>query len=126
MHLAAGREVRVAMGAGNGYRVDVTALQSTVRQLRSIADELDTPRSSARYDTAIPHGALGTGFAGASRLADKHDEMRDWLGSMIAELQGFIERYSGETKSAADAYEEQEHRTQQDFFSAGAGAGGAA
>ncbi|RAG83549.1 hypothetical protein DN069_21770 [Streptacidiphilus pinicola] len=112
------------MGAGNGYRVDVTALQATVRQLRSIADDLDTPRTSARYDTAIPHGTLGSGFAGATALADKHDELRDWLGSMIAELQGFIERYSGETKSAADAYEEQEHRTQQDFFSAAASAGG--
>ncbi|WP_042435069.1 hypothetical protein [Streptacidiphilus anmyonensis] len=111
------------MGSGNGYRVDVTALQSTVRQLRAIADGLDTARSSARYDTAIPQGTLGTGFAGAAALAEKHDEMRDWLGSMIAELQGFIEQYSGETRSAAEAYEEQEHRTQQDFFSAAASAG---
>lgn len=109
------------MGAGNGgYSVDVAALQSTVRQLRTIADSLDTPRTSARYDTAIPDGTLGSGFAGAEALADKHDEIRDWLGSMIAELQGFIEQYSGETKSAAEAYAEQEHRTQQDFFSAAA------
>ncbi|WP_042373850.1 hypothetical protein [Streptacidiphilus neutrinimicus] len=112
------------MAFGNGYRVDVSALQSTVRQLRAVADGLDTAKASARYDTSIPHGALGTGFAGAAALADKHDEMRDWLGSMIAELQGFIEQYSGETKSAAEAYEEQEHRTRQDFFSAaGSGSG---
>ncbi|MEY9875878.1 hypothetical protein ABH931_005385 [Streptacidiphilus sp. MAP12-33] len=111
------------MGAGTGgYRVDVTALESTVRQLRAVADSLDAPRAAARYDTAIPAGSLGSGFDGASALAGKHDEMRDWLGSMIAELQGFIEQYSGEAKSAAEAYAEQEHRTRQDFFSATAGA----
>ena len=114
------------MGSGNGYHVDVTALQSTVRQLRAVADGLYTAKASACYDTAIPQGTLGSGFAGAAALADKHDEMRDWLGSMIAELQGFIEQYSGETRSAAEAYAEQEHRTQQDFFSATAAASGGA
>jgi hypothetical protein len=86
---------------------------------------LDTPHTSALRHRH-PHGTLGTGFAGAAALADKHDEMRDWLSSMIAEIQGFIERYSSETKSAADAYQEQEHRTQQDFFSAASAGGGPA
>jgi hypothetical protein len=110
-------------GAGDGYRVDIGALSETVRRLRTVADSLNAPRTSARYDTAIAPGALGSGFAGAETLADKHDEMRDWIGSMIAELQGFIEQYSGETRSAADAYAEQEHRTRQDFFSAAGSAG---
>jgi hypothetical protein len=107
---------------GSGYSVNVDALQSTVRQLRCLADSLETPRASARYDTAIPAGILGHGFAGAEALSDKHDEMRDWLESTIGELQGFIERYGSQTKQAADAYAEQELRTRQDLFSSAGGA----
>ncbi|MEZ0066551.1 hypothetical protein ABIA32_002563 [Streptacidiphilus sp. MAP12-20] len=104
-------------GAGTGYSVDIEALQATVRQLRVLADSLENPRANARYDTTIPAGMLGRGFAGAEALTDKHNEMRDWLESMIGELQGFIERYGGQTQRAVQAYAEQERRTKQDFFS---------
>lgn len=102
-----------------GYEVDVEQLEATVRQLRAVADSLDHPKSSTRYDTTVPPGMLGRGFDGAASLTVQHGAMQDWLEGVIGQLQGFINTHADQTKQVADAYSEQERQTRQDLFSAG-------
>jgi uncharacterized protein YukE len=101
------------------FEVDVQQLQATVTELRTIAVSLDQPKSSARYKTTIAAGVLGQGFAGAGSLTQQHNEMAQWLESMIGALQSFIDTYGGQTKQAADTYTATEDQTRQDFFAGG-------
>lgn len=103
----------------DGYRVDIDALSYTVRRLRSVADSLEHPKSSARYDTTVPPGMLGSNFDGAASLTVQHGEMQNWLEDIIGQLQGFINAHADRTKRAADGYDDQEQQTRQDLFSAG-------
>jgi uncharacterized protein YukE len=103
----------------SGYEVDIDQLQATVAKLRGIADSLEQPKSSARYDTTIAGGVLGQGFTGAGSLTEQHNEMAQWLESMIGALQSFIDTYGTQTKQAADTYTSTEDQTRQDFFSSG-------
>ncbi|MEY9937014.1 hypothetical protein [Streptacidiphilus sp. MAP5-3] len=102
-----------------GYEVNLDQLEVVVRGLRAVADSLEHPKSSARYDTTVPPGMLGTGFDGAASLTTQHGTMQDWLEGVIGQLQDFINTHAGQTKQAADAYGEQEYQTKQDLYSAG-------
>lgn len=104
---------------GTGYKVDVAALQETVTKLRNLAADLSSTQGTAKYNTTLAAGSLGTSFEGATSLLSAHDNMQAWLAEMIGNLQQLIDDYSGKTQQAADNYQQQETVTKQDLYSNG-------
>jgi hypothetical protein len=96
---------------GNGYRVDLSALDEVIKKLNQVVDGMSGPKSRARYETNIPAHWLGTDFAEAMDLHKAHDATKSNIEGYIEKLQQLIVKYSSNTAQVRRNYDDQEQRT---------------
>jgi hypothetical protein len=99
----------------DGYRVDLSALEATITELRRIEADLDHPQQKAKYDTSLTQRQLGNGFGEATTLYEAHDKMAKSVHAMIAQLQGFVRDFGNNAKTAHQNYSNHERDTAADM-----------
>jgi hypothetical protein len=97
---------------GNGYKVDLSALDEVIKKLNNVVDGMGSPKTCAKYETNIPTGWFGTAdFQEAHGLQKEHDNVKGNIEGYIDKLQGLIVKFSSDTAQVRKNYDEQEQRT---------------
>ncbi|MYT29001.1 MULTISPECIES: hypothetical protein [unclassified Streptomyces] len=102
--------------ANEQYRVDLSALEDTIRKLNGILKDLGGAHSDAQYKTSLSPNALGTGSAGvnfveAEKLHKAHTEMKNAIEGIIGHLHAVTDKFGTKTKKVHGNYQNQEADT---------------
>ncbi|MFC4497668.1 hypothetical protein ACFPA8_26410 [Streptomyces ovatisporus] len=90
-------------------RVDLSELEETVRKLRRITTAMGESVTKSKYNTYLPGGALGKGFAEESDLTSAHEKMKRHMEDVIDYLNEVIDDFGTKTKNAHGNYQNAEH-----------------
>ncbi|ANZ15954.1 hypothetical protein ACH4YO_36520 [Streptomyces noursei] len=95
------------------YRVDLSALEETVRKLNGILKDLGNARSDTQYKTSLSPNALGADAAGASflearKLTNAHADMKNSIESIVQHLHEVMDKFGAKTKKVHGNYQNQE------------------
>ncbi|QHC25165.1 hypothetical protein [Streptomyces sp. GS7] len=98
------------------YRVDLSALEDTVRKLNSILKDLGNAHSDSRYKTSLSQNALGADAAGATflearKLTNAHADMKGAIESIVGHLHDVMNTFGTKTKKVHGHYQNQEAET---------------
>ncbi|MDT0378824.1 hypothetical protein RM572_08555 [Streptomyces sp. DSM 42041] len=97
---------------GNGYKVDLSALDEVIKKLNQVVDGMGSPKTCARYETNIPTGWFGNAdFKEAEGLRTTHDGVKSDIEGYIDSLQGLIVKFSSDAAQVRRNYDDQEQRT---------------
>lgn len=95
--------------ASGELKVDLSALEGVVAQLNQVISNLGNTTSSARYQTYLPDGALGSAnFTEANNLHFAHTEMKQHLEDIVTHIHGLADDFGTKTKKTHGAYQDQE------------------
>lgn len=104
----------------NGYKVDLSALDEVIKKLNQVADDMGgRTKTTAKYETYLPKGWLGTGFQEADDLHHAHSEVKSNIEGYIDALHRLIQQFGSDAGKARKNYDEQEQRTQKSVSSDG-------
>jgi hypothetical protein len=90
-------------------RVDLSELEETVRKLRRITTAMGESVTKSKYNTYLPKGALGAGFAEENDITAAHDKMKRHMEDVIDYLNEVIDDFGTKTKNAHGKYQNAEH-----------------
>ncbi|MER6052564.1 hypothetical protein K2224_34385 (plasmid) [Streptomyces sp. BHT-5-2] len=98
------------------YRVDLSALEDTIRKLNGILRDLGSAHSDARYKTSLSSNALGTSvgaheFKEANTLNQAHTQMKNAIESIVEHLHEVTNEFGTKTKKVHGNYQNQEADT---------------
>ncbi|MGW3120319.1 hypothetical protein ACWDBW_24780 [Streptomyces sp. NPDC001107] len=99
----------------DGMRVDLSALDDTIRRLWRLLDDMDKAGTTSKYNTEIPENAFGLAsgdscvFHEAAELHASHSEMKTKIEGIIQKLHGLIHDFSTKTSQVRDKYNNEEH-----------------
>ncbi|GGW88314.1 hypothetical protein [Streptomyces noursei] len=98
------------------YRVDLSALEETMRKLNGILKDLGNAHSDARYKTSLSSNALGTSvgsheFKEARQLTEAHTQMKNAIESIVQHLHDVTNEFGTKTKKVHGNYQNQEADT---------------
>lgn len=97
-------------GAAVGeMRVDLSELEETVRKLNRVTTAMGESVGKSKYNTYLPKGALGAGFAEQTDLDAAHDSMKTHIEDIVKFLNEVIEDFGTKTKNAHGKYQNAEH-----------------
>ncbi|WP_420035849.1 hypothetical protein ACN2WE_29620 [Streptomyces sp. cg28] len=102
--------------AGDGYKVDLSALDNVIKKLNGIIGDLGKTGQDTKHKTVLPAGALGLGscdapFQEADDLSTAHDDMKKYLESVVYHLEEVMDDFGAKTKRAHGAYQDAEADT---------------
>ncbi|WP_327671992.1 MULTISPECIES: hypothetical protein [unclassified Streptomyces] len=112
--------------AGDGYKVDLSALDQVIRKLNGIIGDLGKANGDTKSNTYLPPSSLGASVAGqcttsgstsggrfeeAEALTSAHAEMKDYLESVVDHLESVMDDFGTKTKKAHGAYQDAEADT---------------
>ncbi|MER5947727.1 hypothetical protein ABT127_16865 [Streptomyces sp. NPDC001904] len=97
--------------AGDGYKVDLSALDQVIKKLNGVIGDLGKTSADTKHNTYLPKGALGTGFDEAQKLSSAHDEMKTYLEAVVDHLESVMDDFGTKTKKAHGAYQDAEADT---------------
>ncbi|MFZ3560237.1 MULTISPECIES: hypothetical protein [unclassified Streptomyces] len=102
--------------AGDGYKVDLSALDQVIRKLNAVIGDLGKANADTEHRTYLPAGALGRSVGGhrfeeAEELSKAHSEMREYLKEVVRHLESVMDDFGGKTKKAHGAYQDAEADT---------------
>jgi hypothetical protein len=97
--------------AGDGYKVDLSALDQVIRKLNGVIGDLGKANADTKHNTYLPKGALGSGFDEAEELSRAHDEMKTHLEEVVDHLESVMDDFGTKTKKAHGAYQDAEADT---------------
>ncbi|MFJ9128812.1 hypothetical protein ACIRJS_32395 [Streptomyces sp. NPDC102340] len=97
--------------AGDGYKVDLSALDNVIKKLNGVIGDLGKANTDTKHRTYLPKGALGTGFDEAEKLTAAHDEMKTYLEAVVDHLESVMDDFGTKTKKAHGAYQDAEADT---------------
>ncbi|MFI5657890.1 hypothetical protein [Streptomyces sp. NPDC051684] len=97
--------------AGDGYKVDLSALDQVIRKLNGVIGDLGKANADTKHRTYLPKGALGAGFDEAHQLGAAHDEMKTHLEEVVDHLEKVMDDFGTKTKKAHGAYQDAEADT---------------
>ncbi|MEZ0065749.1 uncharacterized protein YukE [Streptacidiphilus sp. MAP12-20] len=90
---------------GDGYQVDLSYLQDTLKKLQGVVDGMDTTCGVANYQTNLNRSQFGgDAFVEAGTLYSAHDNMKTQLNGMISTLQQMIQEFKDKTGHTHDQY----------------------
>ena len=98
---------------GDGYKVDLSALDEVIKRLNRVVDDMGGPHTCAKYETYLPQGWLGKGFNEESDLRGAHSGMKDAIEGYIKQLQGLINQFSSNASQVRRNYDDQEQKNKQ-------------
>ncbi|WP_399085029.1 hypothetical protein ACGH2B_05660 [Streptomyces sp. BBFR2] len=101
---------------GDQYRVDLGALEDTVRKLNGIIKDLGNAHADTRYKTSLSPNALGADAPGASflearKLTNAHTEMKTHIEEVVQHLNDVMDKFGTNTRKAHGNYQDQESQT---------------
>ncbi|MFD9815972.1 hypothetical protein [Streptomyces sp. NPDC059080] len=101
---------------GDQYRVDLSALEDTVRKLNVILKDLGNAHADTRYKTSLSPNALGGDAPGATflearKLTNAHTEMKTHIEGIVAHLNKVMDTFGTNTRKAHGNYQNQEAET---------------
>ncbi|MET8475340.1 hypothetical protein ABZY90_28405 [Streptomyces sp. NPDC006422] len=97
--------------AGDGYKVDLSALDNVIRKLNGVIGDLGKASTDTKHKTYLPKGALGVGFDEAEKLTAAHDDMKKYLEDVVTHLESVMDDFGTKTKRAHGAYQDAEADT---------------
>ncbi|MFD8565959.1 hypothetical protein [Streptomyces sp. NPDC057694] len=98
--------------AGDGYKVDLSALDNVIKKVNGIIADLGKTSEDTRSKTYLPSGALGgAGFGEAVKLTAAHDDMKGSLEDVVRHLESVMDEFGAKTKRAHGAYQDAEADT---------------
>lgn len=97
--------------AGDGYKVDLSALDNVIRKLNGVIGDLGKASADTKHKTYLPKGALGVGFDEAEKLTAAHDDMKNYLEDVVKHLESVMDDFGAKTKRAHGAYQDAEADT---------------
>ncbi|MFJ9088368.1 hypothetical protein ACIRL3_38755 [Streptomyces sp. NPDC102384] len=97
--------------AGDGYKVDLSALDQVIRKLNGVIGDLGKANADTKHRTYLPKGALGAGFDEAEKLTAAHDDMKTYLEDVVDHLESVMDDFGTKTKRAHGAYQDAEADT---------------
>ncbi|MHB9758401.1 hypothetical protein ACYBSK_28815 [Streptomyces sp. BYX5S] len=102
--------------AGDGYKVDLSALDQVIRKLNGVIGDLGKANADTEHNTHLPPGALGRSvgahkFHEAEDLAQAHSDMRTYLKDVVRHLEEVMDDFGAKTKRAHGAYQDAEADT---------------
>ncbi|WP_018532888.1 MULTISPECIES: hypothetical protein [unclassified Streptomyces] len=103
--------------AGDGYKVDLSALDNAIKKLNGIIADLGKTGQDTKHKTVLPSGALGFSptcdapFKEAEDLSKAHDDMKTYLESVVHHLEEVMDDFGAKTKRAHGAYQDAEADT---------------
>lgn len=96
---------------GNGYKVDLSALDEVIKKLNQVVDDIGAgPKTKAKYETSLVEGWLGKGFVEEVDVRVEHDEMKTQIESYVDRLQNLIVKFSSDTDQVKRNYDEREQQ----------------
>ncbi|MFI1199843.1 hypothetical protein ACH4VR_10350 [Streptomyces sp. NPDC020883] len=98
------------------YRVDLSALEDTIRKLNGILKDLGNAHSDARYKTSLSRNALGADVGGhqfveSGKLNEAHTQMKNAIESIVEHLHDVTNEFGTKTKKVHGNYQNQEAET---------------
>ncbi|MCB5909310.1 hypothetical protein [Streptomyces pinistramenti] len=101
---------------GEQYRVDLSALEDTIRKLNGILKDLGNTHADTRYKTSLSASALGADAPGASflearKLTQAHTEMKTHIEEVVQHLNEVMDKFGSNTRKAHGNYQNQEAET---------------
>lgn len=98
------------------YRVDLSALEETIRKLNGILKDLGNAHADSRYKTSMSPNALGADAAGASfiearKLTNAHTDMKNAIESIVGHLHDVTDKFGTKTRKVHGNYQNQEADT---------------
>lgn len=98
---------------GDQYRVDLSALEETVKKLNGVMRDMGSANTCAKYQTALSPRALGTDangvtFQEAHELTGAHETVKRHIEEIVEHLNEVISDFGGKTKKTRDTYQNQE------------------
>jgi hypothetical protein len=95
----------------SGYKVDLSALDEVIKKLNRVVDDMGGPHTCAKYETYLPPGWLGKGFAEEDEFRVSHGFTKGKIEGYIKRLQGLINEFSSNTSQVRRNYDDQEQKT---------------
>lgn len=95
----------------SGYKVDLSALDEVIKKLNRVVDDMGGPHTCAKYETYLPAGWLGKGFAEEDGFRGAHAGVKSDIEGYIKQLQGLINQFSSNASQVRRNYDDQEHKT---------------
>ncbi|MFG2227149.1 hypothetical protein [Streptomyces sp. NPDC048644] len=101
---------------GEQYRVDLSALEDTVRKLNGVLKDLGNAHADTRYKTSLSPSALGADAPGATflearKLTQAHTEMKTHIEEVVQHLNEVMDKFGSNTRKAHGNYQNQEAET---------------
>ncbi|UNO39651.1 hypothetical protein [Streptomyces sp. MST-110588] len=95
------------------YRVDLSALDETVKKLNSVLKDLGNAHADTRYKTSLSPNALGADAPGATflearKLTKAHEVMKQHIEEIVQHLHEVMDKFGNKTKKAHGHYQNQE------------------
>lgn len=98
---------------GDGYKVDLSALDEVIKRLNRVVDDMGGPHTCAKYETYLPAGWLGKGFNEENDLRAAHSGMKGAIEGYIKQVQGLINQFSSNASQVRRNYDDQEQKNKQ-------------
>ncbi|MFH8570671.1 hypothetical protein [Streptomyces sp. NPDC017993] len=101
---------------GEQYRVDLSALEETIRKLNNVLKDLGNANADTRYKTSLSPNALGADAPGANfleaqKLTDAHKQMKTHIEEVVQHLHDVTDEFGTKTKKVHGNYQNQEADT---------------
>ncbi|MFI7104290.1 hypothetical protein ACIBK8_33745 [Streptomyces sp. NPDC050161] len=101
---------------GEQYRVDLSALEDTIRKLNSVLKDLGNANADTRYKTSLSANALGADAPGASflearKLTEAHSKMKAHIEEVVQHLHDVTDQFGTNTRKVHGNYQNQEAET---------------
>ncbi|MFF4601164.1 hypothetical protein ACFY12_00190 [Streptomyces sp. NPDC001339] len=98
------------------YRVDLSALEDTIRKLNGILKDLGNANADTRYKTSLSRNALGADAPGATflearKLTDAHEKMKQHIEEIVQHLHDVMNEFGTKTRKVHGNYQNQEAET---------------
>lgn len=104
-------------------RVDLSELEETVRKLGRVKSAMGESVTKSQYNTYLPPGALGKGFAEQTDLDTAHAEMKSHIEDIIKVINGVIDDFGTKTKKAHGKYQDAEYEAKHGMDGGRSGSG---
>lgn len=101
---------------GEQYRVDLSALEDTIRKLNGILKDLGNANADTKYKTSLSANALGADvgnhkFLEARKLTQAHTEMKTHIEEIVQHLNDVMDKFGNNTRAVHGNYQNQEAET---------------
>ncbi|MFF2927914.1 hypothetical protein ACFVTP_36915 [Streptomyces celluloflavus] len=101
---------------GEQYRVDLSALEDTIRKLNGVLKDLGNANADTRYKTSLSRSALGADAPGASflearKLTEAHTQMKTHIEEIVQHLHDVMNEFGNKTQKVHGNYQNQEAET---------------